>query len=117
MAAQAGPARALEKTAAELPAAGAGTPPAQAGHDAAAGRSEPEARWKSVFELSCELLVGLPVPNFTVADLLQLRAGSIIDARWRAGHDVPLRLNGTLIAWSELEVLGDRLAVRLTELA
>ncbi len=50
-------------------------------------------------------------------DLLKLRAGSVIDAHWRVGQDVPLRLNATLIGWSEFEVVSGNLAVRLTELA
>lgn len=78
---------------------------------------EEEGRWKPVLELACELVVDLPLPRFKIADLLKLRAGSVIDAHWRAGHDVPLRLNGLLIGWSEFEVVGNHLAVRLTELA
>lgn len=115
MATQASPARALGKPLAELPAAAA--PAAKGEAEGSAKKAAEEARWKPVLDFSCALLVELPLPEFTIADLLKLRAGSVIDAHWRAGHDLPLRLNGTLIAWSELEVLGDRLAVRLTELA
>jgi flagellar motor switch/type III secretory pathway protein FliN len=79
--------------------------------------SADELRWKPVLELPCDLLVDLPLPNFRIADLLKLRPGSVIDAQWRVGRDVPLRLNGALIGWIEFEVMGDRLAVRLTELA
>ena len=79
--------------------------------------SEEDARWRPVLGLPCELSVELPLPGFKIADLLRLRAGSVIAAHWRLGQDVPLRLNGTLIGWSEFEVVGDRLAVRLTELA
>jgi len=61
--------------------------------------------------------VDLPMPDFKIGDLLRLREGSVINARWGLGRDVPLHLNGTLIGWVEFEVVGDRLAVRLTELA
>jgi flagellar motor switch/type III secretory pathway protein FliN len=81
------------------------------------GEAEDDARWKRVLELPCDLLMDLPLPNFTIADLLKLRPGSVIDADWRVGRDAPLRLNGTLIGWIEFEVIGDNLAVRLTELA
>jgi flagellar motor switch/type III secretory pathway protein FliN len=81
------------------------------------GEAEDDARWKRVLELPCDLLVDLPLPNFRIADLLKLRPGSVIDADWHAGRDVPLRLNGTLIGWIEFEVIGENLAVRLTELA
>jgi flagellar motor switch/type III secretory pathway protein FliN len=78
--------------------------------------SEEDERWRPVLGLPCELSVDLPLPGFKIADLLKLRAGSVIEAVWRVGQDVPLRLNGTLIGWSEFEVVGTSLAVRLTEL-
>jgi flagellar motor switch/type III secretory pathway protein FliN len=76
-----------------------------------------EARWRPALGLPCQLAVDLPVPDFRIFDLLKLRRGSLVDARWRLGHDLPLRLNGTLIGWSKIEVMNNRLAVRLTELA
>lgn len=74
-------------------------------------------QWELVQEFECELTVDLPMPNFTIGDLLELRRGSVIAAQLRVGRDVPLRLNGTLIGWIEFELVGERLAVRLTELA
>jgi flagellar motor switch/type III secretory pathway protein FliN len=79
--------------------------------------SADEIRWRPVLDLSCELTVDLPLPHFRIADLLQLRIGTVLDAHWRLGHDVPLRLNGTLLGWIEFEVAGDSLAARMTELA
>jgi flagellar motor switch/type III secretory pathway protein FliN len=76
-----------------------------------------ESRWVSVLSLPCRLTVDLPLPGFKVADLLKLQSGSVIGTNWHVGRDVPLRINGTLIGWSEFEVVGNRLAVRLTELA
>lgn len=82
-------------------------------------RPEPAAAepWARVESLPCLLTVEIPVPAFTVADLVHLAPGRIIATRWIAGQDVPLRINGELIAWSEFEVVEDRLAVRITELA
>jgi len=79
-----------------------------------AGDEDP--RWRPVLRLPCELTVELPLPDFKVSDLLQLQAGLVIPTRWRLTHDVPLRVNGTLIGWGEFEAAGNRLAVRLTEL-
>jgi flagellar motor switch/type III secretory pathway protein FliN len=75
-----------------------------------------EARWQPVLALPCELVVELPLPNFKVSDFLKLQAGSVIATEWRVTRDVPLRANGTLIAWGEFDGSGNRLAVRLTEL-
>jgi len=74
-------------------------------------------RWVRVEALPCVLSVEIPVPGFTVADLVQLERGGIVATRWTVGQDVPLRANDQLIAWSEFEVVQNRLAVRLTELA
>jgi len=82
-----------------------------------AEQEDEDLRWRPVLALPCQLTVDLPLPHFKVADFLALRAGSVIGTNWRVAHDVPLRVNGTLIAWAELEGSGRRLAVRLTELA
>jgi flagellar motor switch/type III secretory pathway protein FliN len=82
-----------------------------------AQETEDDLRWRPVLDLPCELTVDLPLPGFRIADLLQLRAGTVINAHWRLGQDVPLRLHGTLLGWIEFEVAGDSLAARMTELA
>lgn len=90
---------------------------------AAAAQLRPEAadalaeRWVRVEALPCLLTIEIPLPGFTVADLFHLEPGRIIASRWTVGQDVPLRINGELIAWSEFEVAQNHLAVRLTELA
>lgn len=80
-------------------------------------REDEELRWRPVLGLPCQLTVDLPLPHFKVADFLALRGGSVIATNWRLAHDIPLRVNGTLIGWAEFEGAGSRLAVRLTELA
>jgi len=88
---------------------------------AASAQPKPEAPavepWTRVEAVPCRLSVEIPVPGFTVSDLVHLERGRIIATGWTVGQDVPLRVNGELIAWSEFEVVQDRLAVRLTELA
>jgi|HubBroStandDraft_1064217.scaffolds.fasta_scaffold33265_4 flagellar motor switch/type III secretory pathway protein FliN len=76
-----------------------------------------EARWRPVLGLPCELTVDLPLPGFKVADFLALRPGSVVGTNWRLARDIPLRINGTLIGWAEFEGAGNRMAVRVTELA
>lgn len=77
---------------------------------------EEDAKWQRVLSLPCLLTVDLPLPDFTIADLLKLRLGSVVNAHWRIARDVPLRLNGTMLGLTEFEVVGENLAVRLTEL-
>jgi flagellar motor switch/type III secretory pathway protein FliN len=76
-----------------------------------------EARWQPVLGLPCQITVDLSLPNFKVSDFLGLRSGSVLATCWGVARDVPLRMNGILFAWGELEGTGHRLAVRLTELA
>ena len=73
--------------------------------------------WGTLAELPCEVTLELPLPAFTVRDLLRLQAQSVVDTQWGQTTDIPLRANGELIAWTEFEVIGEKLAVRLTELA
>ncbi|MFZ1158978.1 MAG: FliM/FliN family flagellar motor C-terminal domain-containing protein [Candidatus Sulfotelmatobacter sp.] len=84
---------------------------------AAADKGIDETRWRPLLGLPGQLTVDLPLPDFTVADLLQMAVGSVMRTGWQVARDVPLRVNGTLIGWSEFEAVGNRLAVRLTELA
>lgn len=73
--------------------------------------------WARVEGLPCLLTVEIPVPGFTVRDLVQLSQGRVIATRWLVGEDAPMLVNGRLIAWCEFEVVQGHLAIRLTELA
>jgi flagellar motor switch/type III secretory pathway protein FliN len=67
--------------------------------------------------LPCTLSLELPVVRFTIGDLLKLAKGSIVQTASHHTSDVPLRVNQLLIGWTEFEVVGDRLAVRITDQA
>lgn len=91
-----------------------------------ANRLEPEPRQDNQAEvdpgklfpwLPCVLTLEVPVAGFTIGDLLNLTVGSVVATRCEQTSDIPLRVNGQLIGWTEFEVLGNRLAVRITELA
>ena len=66
--------------------------------------------------LPCTLALDIPVIHFTVGDLLNLTNGSIVETSYHQSSDLPLRVNGQLVGWTEFEVVGERLAVRLTDL-
>ena len=75
------------------------------------------AGWKDVLGLPCTISVEIPVAAFTVKDMLNLEAQVVVSSAWATTSNVPLRVNGEAVAWCEFEVLGNRLAIRLTELA
>jgi flagellar motor switch/type III secretory pathway protein FliN len=67
--------------------------------------------------LPCVLVLEIPVIGFAVGDLLGLKVGSIVETAYHQSSDLPLRVNGQLVGWTEFEVVGERLAVRLTDLS
>jgi flagellar motor switch/type III secretory pathway protein FliN len=67
--------------------------------------------------LPCTLTLEIPVVRFTIGDLLSLARGSVVETACHHTSDVPLRVNGLLIGWTEFDVIGDHLAVRITEQA
>ena len=78
--------------------------------------AEPVDTLASVAKLTCQVSLEIPVPQFTVRDLLRLSPEDVIDTRWAQTADVPLRVNGLLLSWAEFELIGNKIAVRLTEL-
>lgn len=73
--------------------------------------------WAAFQHLSCQLSLEIPVPGFTIAALLHLSIHDVVNTHWLQGSDVPLQVNGKLIAWTEFEVIDDHLAARLTQIA
>lgn len=82
-------------------------------HTLAAG---PVDDLSSVALLSCQVSLEIPIPQFTVRDLLRLTPEDVLDTHWAQTADVPLRINGLLLSWAEFELMGNKLAVRVTEL-
>lgn len=85
--------------------------------DPAQAFAKEDPRWQLYLELPCRLTIDLSVPAFAVGDFLALRPGSIVGTQWGVARDVPVRINDAVIGWAEMEAVGTRLAVRLTELA
>jgi flagellar motor switch/type III secretory pathway protein FliN len=67
--------------------------------------------------LPLNLTLEIPVPGFTVEELLALAPGAIFKTLHPSTADVPIRANEKLIAWAKFEVSGEKLAARVTELA
>ncbi len=70
-----------------------------------------------VARLPVELEVAVPVRDFRVRTLLSLEKGKIIETQWGHGDDLPLAAGDVQLAWSEFEVVENRLAVRVTRVA
>lgn len=75
-----------------------------------------EETWAEAGLLPCKISVDLPLRNFTVRDLLRLEPGAILESVNANGSDVPVIVNKQRIGWAEFEIIGQRIAVRMTEL-
>ena len=64
-----------------------------------------------------DLQVMVPVREFRVRNLLTMAAGTVIESQWANGEDLPLSSGDVQLAWTEFEVVDNRLAVRVTRLA
>lgn len=76
-----------------------------------------EAAWREASWLPCRLTSEIAVAAFTVGDLMSLEMGSVVATGTPTSSDVMVRVNGELIGRAELDVVGERFAVRITELA
>jgi len=63
-----------------------------------------------------EIDVAIPIRDFRIRKLLALAPGQVIATRWLEGEDMPLGARGAQLAWTEFEVIEQKLAVRITRL-
>ncbi len=80
-------------------------------------RIEQHPQWMTLARLPLKLTVAIPVSSFRVSDLVRLRPGQTLKTAWQSSEDVPLRVGGVQLGWSEFEVVEQRMAVRLTRLS
>jgi len=76
----------------------------------------PDIAWQRFGWLPCTLSLELSLAPFTVRELLELQPGRVLVTQWSSGGEVPLRADGQVIGWAELEPAGERIGARITEL-
>ncbi len=76
----------------------------------------PSDSWSEVMGIPCKLTVEFPITGLKVGDLLKLERGSVIDAHQNDSTPIPIWVNGVMVGWAEFDVVGKRLAIRVTEL-
>lgn len=81
---------------------------------AKAGAPDPLAR---AYDLPCVLVLEVTAVDFNVGSLMRLAAGSIVRTAAQHNEDLSLKVNGQLVGLVEFDVVGERLAVRLTGMA
>lgn len=68
-------------------------------------------------DLPCTLVLEMPAIGFSVGTLLKLRPGDIVSTASQQNEDLSLTVNGQIVGMVEVDVVGNRLAVRLTGMA
>lgn len=79
--------------------------------------SESERTDSPILRIPVEVDVAVPIRSFRVRNLLALDQGQVIETQWLDGDDLPLGARGAQLAWTEFEVIDEKLAVRITRLA
>ena len=85
--------------------------------EAPAATTATESVFEAFFWLPCQANVEIPVSSFTVGDLLKLAPGAVVHTKTASTKDVPIRIDQILLGSGKFEVMGERLAVRITEFA
>lgn len=73
--------------------------------------------WKTLGQVPCSVVIEVPIPRFTVRNLLNLETGDVLSTIWSQSRDLPVRVNGRVVGWCEFEVVNEGLVARVTELA
>ena len=82
--------------------------PEAPGHDRAHGI-------EMLMDVALEVSVELGRSHMSIAEILALRTGSVIELDKLAGEPVDVSVNGTLIARGEVVVVDEKFGVRITE--
>ena len=69
------------------------------------------------YDLPCTLVLEVPAVEFNVGSMMHLRPGTIVRTAAQHNEDIALKVNGQVVGLVEFDVVGDRLAVRLTGMA
>lgn len=80
-------------------------------------RIEEHPQWLMLSRLPVVLTARIPLSAFKVRDLLLLQQGQLVQSNWSTAEDIPVKVGRVQLAWSEFEVVEDRMAMRLTRLA
>lgn len=80
-------------------------------------RIEEHAGWPVLSRLPITLAAHIPLAQFRIRELLQLKAGQVLKTNWLEAEDVPLSVGQVKLGWCEFEVLDKQIGVRLTRLA
>ena len=80
-------------------------------------RVEDHTAWHVLSRVPQTLTALIPLPAFTIHDLLTMEKGRVIESSVTTAEMIPIRIGSVRIAWGEFEVVEHTLALRITKLA
>jgi flagellar motor switch protein FliN/FliY len=80
-------------------------------------RVEDHPAWHVLARVPQNLTALIPLPAFTVRDLLTMEKGRVIASSVLTTEMIPIRIGAVRIAWGEFEVVDQALALRIAKLA
>ena len=79
-------------------------------------RLESHPAWPLLSQLPMTLAVRITLNRLKISALLGLEKGQVLESQWLQTSDVPVSVGDCRLAWSEFEVSGQHIGVRLTQL-
>ena len=80
-------------------------------------RIEDHTSWHVLSRVPQTVTALIPLPNFTMHDLLTMEKGLVIESNVLTSEMIPIRIGSVRIAWGEFEVVEHALALRVAKLA
>lgn len=80
-------------------------------------RIEQHPSWPVLARVPEMMTALVPLPHFTVRDLLTMEHGRVFSSASLTSDLIPMKIGTVQIAWGEFEVVEHVLAVRVTKLA
>lgn len=79
--------------------------------------SPADDRRQALYDVSIDVVAILGTAELQVSQILKLGRGAVVELERMIGEPVELRANNRLVAFGEVVVIEDRLAVKLTDIA
>jgi len=72
--------------------------------------------WGDIVSIRAKLSVEVAFDRLTVRELCGLEKGAVLASRHPAGAPVPVAVARVFVGWGEFQVVGEKLALRISEM-
>jgi flagellar motor switch protein FliN/FliY len=79
-------------------------------------RSNDKDKLRALENIEVEMSIEVGRTEITIADLLRLNEGSVVELDRLAGEPLDILVNGTMIAKGEVVMVGERFGIRFSDI-